>query len=108
MDMNSNDAEILVSVCDIELVLQEISDFLKMMIADAKLEEKEPYLKKEFIDGWVEFKETQTRESLLKFIRNAPDYAPMILQYVAQCSPGGRSHTYKEIKQMFNSNTSNA
>jgi len=104
MDIDAESIQTLVSACDIDLVLGEISYFLKAMIVDAKSEGKTPYLKKEFIDGWMAFKEAQDQQSLLHFIHTAPEYAPMILQYVSACCPGGRAYNENEFKKLLNQN----
>jgi hypothetical protein len=108
MDIDAETIKTLVSACDIDLVLGEISYFLQAMIADAKSEGKTPCLKSDFIEGWMAFKEAQDQSSLLHFIHTAPEYAPMILQYVSDCCPGGRAYNENEIKKLLNRNAPTA
>jgi hypothetical protein len=78
------------SACNFRLAAREIARFLEMSDKEAKAKGGEYVYKKEFISGWNKFAADPCYETARQFLREAPEYAEVMLIYFDGCCPGGR------------------
>jgi hypothetical protein len=81
--------------CDFALARDEIADFFKLANAEANREGGEAIWKTEFVRGWEGFSTTPNSETARAWLGMAPEYATMIMTYLADCCPGGGAATFK-------------
>lgn len=76
--------------CNFRLAAREISRFLEISDKEAKAKGGEYIYKTEFASGWKNFAANPCYETAKQFLREAPEYASVILMYFEGCCPGGR------------------
>jgi hypothetical protein len=75
--------------CNFHLAAREIARFLELTNAEAKAKGGYYSYKKEFVAGWEKFAANPCYETAEQFLKNAPEYESLILNYFTGCCPAG-------------------
>ncbi len=80
----------VLSRCNFALARREIGEFLHIANQEAASRGQEVYYRKEFVSGWIRFRDDPCYDTAVAFLENAPDYAMNMFGYFMECCPGGR------------------
>jgi hypothetical protein len=90
MSFTKSSREEILGRCNFRLAAREIARFLEISDKMAGSQGGRYVYKEEFVRGWEKFAASPCFETANQFLEEAPDYQSVILDYFANCSPGGK------------------